>query len=122
MSLACPKCGKDGGVLLFTSVAPCDRCAGISSTAKASSVDYKNWKWQIGDRVKRGPDWSWGDQDIDKKTKLSVDGTVRETELGTKFNVEVKWDHNEPTDWYRGGAIIDGNPVHDVIPTGERKR
>lgn len=41
MKYTCPKCGQPGGVLLFMTVAPCDRCVdakpSMSSTGKQSA-------------------------------------------------------------------------------------
>jgi hypothetical protein len=49
---------------------------------------------KVGDRVRRGPDWSWFDQDHDKDGTQTI-GTVTETERDKKgfgLEVEVRWD------------------------------
>lgn len=40
----CPRCGQAGGVLLFTSVAPCDKCMGHVTKV----TGHRKW-WKIFD-------------------------------------------------------------------------
>lgn len=41
--MKCPNYGKDGGVLLFTSVAPCDKCTGIMSSEKKTTIVHLSY-------------------------------------------------------------------------------
>jgi hypothetical protein len=55
-----------------------------AATGSASAASFIALK--VGDRVRRGKDWKWGDQD-----KSGV-GTVAET-LGSDGWIRIKWDH-----------------------------
>lgn len=41
----CPQCGKDGGVMLFMSIAPCDVCLGSKVT---NTFERKSWEMHEG--------------------------------------------------------------------------
>ena len=51
---------------------------------------------KIGDKVVRGPDWIWGDQD-----RNSIYGIVDGVDNSKKFNVRVKWEdkHGKTVDY-----------------------
>lgn len=64
----------------------------------------------IGDRVVRGPDWNWGEQDG------HGEGTVISFKDNRQFDVEVSWDKTG------GRMMYYYNPRrHDIIHTSKKK-
>ena len=67
--------------------------------------ESKAVEWKVGDRVKRGPDWKWGNQGG------GTEGAVIEVRRGANVLVRVKWDNGE-TFYYLG----DTRGIRDIVP------
>ena len=78
----------------------------VSST-RSSCTAYTDDSCPSGDRVKRGPDWEWGDQDGD-----GLYGTVTGVDQGVSSGrwCRVTWDNGNSNNMYRVGE--DG--AHDL--------
>lgn len=86
----CPVCGMPGGVLLFSSVAPCDRCFTPKVIAPPPADAWgANWPPPIGTQVERGPKW---DRRWDHYDKFgTVRGTVLAAAVHSDIFVIVRW-------------------------------
>lgn len=65
---------------------------------KFSYIPGRIWMVEVGDRVKRGRDWKWGNQDGNGI------GTVIAQHESRPGWIRVQWDVNKSTNSYRNGA------------------
>lgn len=56
--MICPKCGKEGGVVLFTSVAPCDKCAGFMKSDKTNEFHWSRIVFEERSKKWQGKYWT----------------------------------------------------------------